>query len=94
MLATLNAFDDKGRISHEDTRFYPDLSLLWEHVGCQQNNQNTVRVEVVAEDGAKFNVEFSPWTSNRRYTPSARFHKLLRRWAEHPYRVPQQNRRA
>jgi hypothetical protein len=91
MLATLNAFDEKGRISHEDTRFYPDLSLLWEHIGCQQNNRSTVRVQVVTEYGCEYHVNFSPWTSNRRYTPSPRFQKLLRRWVESSSRVAQRN---
>jgi len=93
MLATLNAFDEKGKISHEDTRFYPDLSLLWEHIGCQQNNRSTVRVKVVTEYGFEYHVNYSPWTASRRYTPSPRFQTLLRRWVESSSRVAQRNQR-
>jgi hypothetical protein len=80
VLATLTAYDSRGRVVHKDTRDYPRLSLLWEHVGCQQNNRKTVRVKVLAETGIEYSVRFSPWTPARKFSPSSRFHQLLRSW--------------
>lgn len=80
MLATLTAYDGRGRVVHSDTRRYPDLGLLWEHVGCQQNNRQTVRVRVQTETGVEYRVGFSRWTPARTFSPSARFHRLLRKW--------------
>ena len=82
MMATLTAYDAEGRISHHDKRYYPTLSLLWEHVGCQQNNRNTVRVVVATEAGLDLEVKFSSWIPRRRYVPSSRFHDLLNEWCE------------
>ena len=41
MIATITAYDQHGVVSHSDTRYYADSSLLWQHVGCQQNNRRT-----------------------------------------------------
>ena len=80
MVATITAYDARGKISHTDTREYPDLALLWEHVGCQANNRSTVRVAVQTQTGVEFEVRFSPWMPERRYPPSSRFQKLLEQW--------------
>jgi hypothetical protein len=80
MLATLTAYDSRGRVVHSDTRNYPDVALLWEHVGCQQNNRKTVRVVVQREDRVEYCVRFSRWSAVRKFSPSARFHQLLLSW--------------
>ena len=77
MIATLNAFDEHGVLSHSDTRYYPNLSLLWEHIGSQQNNRKTIRVHVQTDSGLEYEISFSSWTPARRYSPSRRFHTLL-----------------
>lgn len=79
--AKLTAYDAHGGISHQDTREYPDTSLLWEHIGAQQHNRRTVRVHVETENGLGYKVEFSPWTPQRRYTPSPGFQALLDKWS-------------
>ena len=81
MIATLTAFDKNGTRSHHDTRYYPDLSLLWEHIGCQQNNRRTVRVQVETDSGLNYRVRFPRWNNSRRYVPSYRFQALLRLWS-------------
>ena len=81
MIATITAFDELGAVSHRDTRHYSDLSLLWEHVGCQQNNHKTVRVRVDTDSGVEYEVLFSAWTPARHYRPSFRFRALLEVWA-------------
>jgi len=81
MIATITAYDKDGAVSHHDTWDYSDLSLLWEHIGCQQNNRRTIRVHVETETGLEYEVLLSPWTPSRRYLPSPRFHALLRTWA-------------
>jgi hypothetical protein len=80
MIATIIAYDVNGSVSHRDTHEYPDTSLLWEHIGCQQNNRKTVRVVVETDTGLEYEVEFSPWTAARRFSPSRRFHELLSTW--------------
>ncbi|HWX21543.1 MAG TPA: hypothetical protein VN578_16700 [Candidatus Binatia bacterium] len=80
MIATITAYDASGNVSHRDTREYPDNSLLWEHIGCQQNNQKTARVLAETEVGLAYEVEFSSWTPRRCFAPSRRFHELLRTW--------------
>jgi len=80
MLATLTAYDSRGRVVHSDTRNYPDVGLLWEHVGCQHNNHKTVRVVVRREVGVEYCVRFSRWSAARKFSPSARFHQLLLSW--------------
>lgn len=80
MIATVTAYDQADLIVYQGTREYPDAILLWEHIGCQQNNQKTVRVEVQTEEGLEYQVRFSPWTPARRFIPSRRFHDLLRTW--------------
>lgn len=80
MIATLTAYDAEGRVSHADTRAYPSLAFLWEHVGCQQNNQKTTRVSVETESGIEYEIAFSPWTPERRYLPSGPFQQLLAEW--------------
>ena len=82
MTATLTAFRKDGSVSHRDTREYGDLSLLWEHIGCQQNNRGTVRVRVDTETRVCYEVVFPPWTPGRRYFPSHRFHRLVKAWGE------------
>ena len=82
MIATLTAYDKDGSVSHSDTRDYPDLSLLWEHIGAQQNNRRTMRVRVQGEGGLEYDVRFSDWTRARRYFPSRRFHAVLKAWAD------------
>ena len=82
MIATITAYDENGAVSHRDTRYYSDPSLLWEHIGCQQNNHKTIRVRVDTEAGSKYEVKFPPWTPSRRYFPSFRFRALLQVWAE------------
>jgi hypothetical protein len=82
MIATLTAFDEDDVITHSDTRGYPGLSLIWEHIGCQQNNRRTVRVYVVTDAGFEYQVRFPAWTPLRRYSPSARFHALLSAWSD------------
>jgi len=82
MIATVTAYDEDGGVTHSDTRNYPDLSLLWEHIGCQQNNRTTIRVHVETQDGVEYEVQFSPWSPCRRYSPSKRFHALLKIWSE------------
>ena len=82
MIATIAAYDRTGNVSHQDTRNYPDVSFLWEHVGCQQNNRRTTQVHVVTETGLEYRVTFSPWAPARRYRPSRRFQHLLARWAD------------
>ena len=81
MKATLKAYDQDGKITHQDTRDYTDLSLVWEHVGAQQHNHKTVRVHVTTDNGITYEVKFSPWTPERRYRPSSRFALLLEQWA-------------
>ena len=78
MVATITAFDKNGAVLHRDTCEYEDLSLLWEHIGCQQNNRRTVRVRVETKAGVQYEVVFSPWRPSRRYLPSRRFHALLK----------------
>ena len=80
MIATLIAYDEQGSISHDDTRRYPDVALLWEHIGCQQNNRQTVRVKVETDTGLEYDLRFSPWTPTRRFIPSRRFQELLGSW--------------
>jgi len=80
MIATLKAYDKADVIVYQGTREYPDTFLLWEHIGCQQNNQRTVRVKVETEDGVEYEVRFSTWTHARNFAPSRRFHELLRTW--------------
>ena len=82
MIATIIAYDKDGAVSHRDTRHYTDLSLLWEHIGCQQNNHKTVRVRVETTIGLAYEVSFSHWTPSRRYSPSFRFRALLALWAD------------
>ena len=82
MIATITAYDKYGVVSHRDTRDYPDPPLLWEHIGCQQNNRRTMRVHVETEAGLEYEVLFSPWTPSRRYFPSRRFHALLKTWGD------------
>lgn len=82
MIATITAYDQDGALSHSDTRYYPDLSLLWEHIGCQQNNHRTMHVHVQTDEGLEYEVSFSSWTPSRRYSPSRRFHALLKTWQE------------
>ena len=81
MMATLTAYDAYGRITHQDTREYPNISLVWEHIGCQQHNRTTMRVHVQTDSELEYDVTFSPWTPQRGYVPSRRFHLLLERWA-------------
>ena len=83
MIATITAFDTLGEVCHKDTREYPDLSLLWEHVGCQQNNRRTVEVHVATDLGLEYMVRFSPWIPRRRFSPSRRFRALLHEWGAH-----------
>ena len=80
MIATLIAYDEEGNVSHEDTRRYPDVALLWEHIGCQQNNRKTVRVKVETDRSLEYEVRFSTWTPSRRFLPSRRFRELLGSW--------------
>jgi hypothetical protein len=79
--AKLTAYDANGAVSHQDTRDYPDTSLLWEHIGAQQHNRRTMRVHVETGTGLTYKVEFSPWTPQRRFSPSHRFQALLDDWA-------------
>ena len=81
MIATVTSYDAEGEVSHVDTRYYPDSSLLWEHIGCQQNNRRTVRVVAKSDTGLQCDVRFGPWTEQRRFSPSRRFRALLQRWA-------------
>jgi hypothetical protein len=80
MIATLTAYDSEGSVVYQATREYPDSSLLWEHIGCQQNNQKTVRVRAETDEGVEYQVSFSVWTAARYFAPSRRFHELLRSW--------------
>ena len=80
MLATLTAYDVDNCVVYRGTKEYPDTYLLWEHIGCQQNNQKTVRVKVETEHGLEYDVSFSAWTPARNFAPSRRFHELLRSW--------------
>jgi hypothetical protein len=80
MIATLTAYDIGEMMTHSDTRVYPNLSLLWEHIGCQQNNRRSARVRVQTDTGVTYEVQFSPWTPNRRFVPSNRFRQLLNEW--------------
>jgi len=80
MIATLTAYDDANAMVYRGTKEYPDPYLLWEHIGCQQNNQKTVRVIVETDEGVEYEVRFSAWTPARRFAPSRRFHDLLRTW--------------
>jgi len=80
ILATLTAYDSRGRVVHRDTRHYPTQVLLWEHIACQQNNRKTVRVEVLTETGMEYRVRFPKWTPARQFSPSSQFHQLLRHW--------------
>jgi len=80
MIATLTAYDSANSIVYQGTRRYPDPFLLWEHIGCQQNNQRTVRVFVETDQGIEYEVRFSTWTPARHFAPSRRFHDLLRTW--------------
>lgn len=81
MIATLTAYDANGEVSHAVTQEYPDASLLWEHIGCQQNNRRTQRVEVQTDTGLQYEVHFGPWTPQRQFSPSRRFQALLQSWA-------------
>jgi hypothetical protein len=80
IIATLIAFDSEGNVTHQDTRQYPDLLLIWEHAGCQQNNRATIRVNVQTDIGVEFEMRFSPWTPARKFEPSERFHRFLQNW--------------
>ena len=80
MIATLTSYDEADRIMYRGTKEYPDSVLLWEHIGCQQNNQRTVRVMVETDQGIEYEVRFSDWTPARQFAPSRRFHNLLRTW--------------
>ncbi len=80
MIATLTAYDQANCIVFQATREYPDLGLLWEHIGCQQNNQRTVRVVAESDTGLEYEVKFSEWAPARLFVPSRRFHDLLRAW--------------
>ena len=80
MIATLTTYDQENSVVFRCTREYPDGVLLWEHIGCQQNNQRTVRVNVVTDLGIEYEVRFSLWTPSRQFAPSRRFHELLRTW--------------
>ena len=80
MIATVTSYDESDVIVYAGTREYPDSSLLWEHIGCQQNNQRTVRVMVETDQGLEYIVRFSAWTPARHFAPSRRFHELLRTW--------------
>lgn len=80
MIATLTAYDEEDSVVYRGTREYPDMVLLWEHIGCQQNNQRTVRVKVETEEGIEYEVRFSAWAPPRQFAPSRRFHDLLRTW--------------
>jgi hypothetical protein len=80
MIATLTAYDQANSIMFQGTREYPDSYLLWEHIGCQQNNHRTVRVKVETDAGIEYDVRFSAWTPARLFAPSRRFHELLRTW--------------
>jgi hypothetical protein len=84
MIATITAYDASGDVSHSDTRNYPDISFVWEHVGCQQNNRRTIEVHVATDLGIEYEVRFSPWTPTRRFSPSRRFRALLERWSARP----------
>ena len=78
--ATLIGYDAKGNITHQDTRSYPDLTLVWEHVGAQQNNRKTVRVNIQTDCDIAYDVKFSSWTPQRQYKPTRRFVSLLGQW--------------
>jgi hypothetical protein len=80
MIATLTAFDEEDVILYHGTKEYPDGYLLWEHIGCQQNNQRTIRVKVETDEGVEYEVRFSKWSPARQFAPSRRFHDLLRTW--------------
>ena len=80
MIATLTSYDSAHCVVYHGTRDYPDSSLLWEHIGCQQNNQRTVRVMVETDEGVEYQVSFSAWSPTRHFVPSRRFHELLRTW--------------
>jgi hypothetical protein len=80
MIATMTAYDQANKVVYQGTREYPDSVMLWEHIGCQQNNQRTVRVQVETEDGLEYHVSFSSWRPARQFAPSRRFHDLLRTW--------------
>jgi hypothetical protein len=80
MIATLTAYDKTDSVVYQGTRDYPDLNSLWEHIGCQQNNQRTVNVKVETDQGIEYEVHFSAWTPARNFAPSRRFHELLRSW--------------
>jgi hypothetical protein len=78
MIATIKAFDASGKLCHEDTRDYPDISLLWEHIGAQQNNRRTMRVKAVTDTGVEYDVEFSVWTPARIFPTTRRFQAFLK----------------
>lgn len=80
MIATLTAYDAANCVVYQGTKEYPDTYLLWEHIGCQQNNQKTVRVKVETDNGLEYEVHLSAWTPARNFAPSRRFHELLRIW--------------
>lgn len=80
MIATLTSYDSDNCVVYQGTREYGDLFLLWEHIGCQQNNQKTIRVTVQTDQGLEYEVHFSAWTPARNFSPSRRFHDLLRSW--------------
>jgi len=82
IIAKLTAYDADGGVSHCDTRDYTDTSLLWEHIGAQQNNRRTLRVFVETTSGLTYKVEFTPWTPQRLYSPSPRFQALLKEWSD------------
>ena len=58
MIATLTSYDENQAVVYQGTREYPDSSLLWEHIGCQQNNQRTVRVRVETDQGVEYRSGF------------------------------------
>ena len=80
MIATLTAYDAANCVVYKGTKEYPDSYLLWEHIGCQQNNQKTRRVKVETDQGLEYDILFSVWTPARNFAPSRRFHELLRSW--------------
>jgi hypothetical protein len=82
MIATMTAYNKDGAVSHRDTRDYADFSRLREHSGRQQNNRKTIRVRVETKLAVAYEVNFSPWTPARRYSPSRRFHTVLKTWPD------------
>lgn len=87
IIAKLTAYDADGGVSHHDTREYPDPSMLWEHIGSQQNNRRTVRVKAESTTGLTYKAEFTSWTPQRRYSPSPTFQALLTKWSDESARA-------